>query len=134
MLFNREEGLKHISERRNLSVLTSAEGGVFSGRTDNTVKPLNSFVWLASIQACEPCPTQSAAIVAVRMLQQLCVRLHCYTAVLSLHLLFSVQPTLFHFFFLCRDPVILSQRYDSLLYPSTSFISPFSALLLLPHK
>lgn len=98
-------------------------GRVFSGGPDNAVEPLNSFVWLASIQACEPRPTQSAAIVTVRMLQQLCDRLQCYTAALSS----SPAPLLclslyFHFFFLCEDPVILSQAWWLSSVPRPSFI------------
>lgn len=80
------------SELCNLSRLTSAEGEYSAAEPDNAAEPLNSFVWLACIQACEPCPTQSAAIVTLRILQRLCDGLQCYMAVssLSLSLLLSL--------------------------------------------
>lgn len=114
--------LKPISERCNLSLFTAAERGVFDSRPDNTGEPLNSFVWLASIQACEPCPTQSAAIVTMRIRQQLCESLQCYMDIRSPSLFFRFcSPSLFTpSFFLCYNPLILCSMRTlfSVLRPS----------------
>lgn len=97
--------------------------GVFSSRADNACEPLDTFVWLACIQACELGPTQSAAIVALRRLQRLCGGLQCYGRSLfpttTLSFVYSV-------FFWCQDPLILLRRDDSLYITCPSC----SALLL----
>lgn len=109
---------------------------VFRGKPDNADEPLYGFVWLASVHSCEPCPTQSAAIVTVRMPPQPCVGLQCFTAILSLQ-----TPTLspYTFIFLCANPVILSQHYTCnsilallhfLIFYSSSSLPKCYALLL----
>lgn len=75
------------------------------------------------------------------MLQQLCDRLQCYMAILSPSLSpsLSLAPPLplsrlyCHFFFLCRDPVILLQRDDSLLYLSRPSFPNFLLLFASPR-
>lgn len=91
-------------------------GAVLRGELDNTGKPLNSFVGLASIQVCEPCPTQSAAIVTVRMLQQLCVRLHCYTPIRSPSPSLDPTHSLFTSFLVPRSYNSLAALWRSSLY------------------
>lgn len=133
-------GLKPISELCNLSLFTSAEGE-YSAAVQIT-QPLNSFVWLASIQACEACPTQSTAIVRLKMLQQLSDRLLYYMAISP-----SLQRSLSHFMLflvLMCEPLIRLQLDDSppyfsclsfpcfpLLLPSPSAIPYYAVLSLI---
>lgn len=72
------------------------------------------------------------------MLQQLCVRLHCYS-IWPLSLFLSLSPrlplapqnSLFYFFFLCQNPVIFSEHYVSLpLSLSLSMLAVFQFLIL----
>lgn len=134
------DGLKPISELCNLSLFTSAEGE-YSAAVQIT-QPLNSFVWLASIQACEACPTQSTAIVRLKMLQQLSDRLLYYMAISP-----SLQRSLSHFMLflvLMCEPLIRLQLDDSppyfsclsfpcfpLLLPSPSAIPYYAVLSLI---
>jgi len=101
------DGLKPISERCNTSFLFAAEGEYSAA--DQITSHSNSFVWLASIQACEPCPAQSVAIVMLRMLHQLCDKLQCYVDFLP-----PISFKLFIAFLFLRssNPLL---HYDSLL-------------------